>query len=138
MTTARDLMSSPVDSLFESNSLIDAAAALARADVGSMPVTGEDGGLVGVLTDRDIVVRAIAEGKDPSECTVGDIMTSDVATVSPDANEEQVLECLSSNQIRRVPVIENGKLVGVISQADVARELSAKDTGDVVEAISRH
>ena len=130
-------MTSPVDSLFESNSLVDAASALARADVGSMPVVGDDGELKGVLTDRDIVVRGIADGRDPNECTVGDIMTSDVVTVSPDANTDQVLECLSSNQVRRVPVVENGKLVGVISQADVARELTAADTGDVVEAISR-
>lgn len=130
-------MTSPVDSLFQNNSLVDAAAALARADVGSMPVVTDDGELVGVLTDRDIVVRGIADGRDPNECTVGDTMTSDVVTVSPDANTDQVLECLSSNQVRRVPVIENGKLVGVISQADVAREMKPADTGDVVEAISR-
>lgn len=136
MATARDLMTSPADTLRESDSITDAAGALARADVGSMPVIDRDEALVGVLTDRDIVVRAVAEGR-VEEATVGDIMSSDVVTVSPDANHEQVLQVLSDNQIRRVPVVDGGKVAGVISQADVARELSNIDTGDVVEAISR-
>lgn len=129
-------MTSPADTLRESDSITDAAAALARADVGSMPVVDQDDALVGVLTDRDIVVRAVAAGK-VDGATVGDVMSSDVVTVSPDANHDQVLQCLSDNQIRRVPVVDDGKVCGVISQADVARELSNTDTGDVVEAISR-
>ena len=129
-------MTSPADSLRETDSIKDAAAALSRADVGSMPVVDKDDALVGVLTDRDIVVRAVAEGR-VEDSTVADVMSSDVVTVSPDANHEQVLQALSDNQIRRVPVVENGAVVGVISQADVARELSNSDTGDVVEAISR-
>ena len=131
-------MTSPADCLSESNTLVDAAAALARGDIGSMPVIGDDGELVGILTDRDIVVRAVAEGRPPADTTVGEVMSSDrLTTVSPNASAEEVLDCLSSSQVRRVPVVENGRVVGIISQADVARELSSKDTGDVVEAISR-
>lgn len=137
MATAQELMTSPADCLNEADSITQAASALARADVGSMPVTGDADQLVGLLTDRDIVVRVLAEGRDVEETTVGDVMTSDMVTVSPDANNEQVLAALSDNQIRRVPVVSNGKVVGMISQADVARDLSNKDTGDVVEAISR-
>ena len=128
-------MTSPADTLRESDSITDAAAALARADVGSMPVVDQTTSSSG-LTDRDIVVRAVAAGK-VDGATVGDVMSSDVVTVSPDANHDQVLQCLSDNQIRRVPVVDEGKVCGVISQADVARELSNTDTGDVVEAISR-
>lgn len=131
-------MTSPADCLSESNSLVDAAAALSRGNIGSMPVVGDDGQLVGILTDRDIVVRAVAEGRSPEDTTVGEVMSSDrLTTVSPDASAEEVLDCLSSSQVRRVPVVEDGRVVGIISQADVARELSSKDTGDVVEAISR-
>ena len=131
-------MTSPADCLSESNTLVDAAAALARGGIGSMPVIGDDGELVGILTDRDIVVRAVAEGRPPADTTVGEVMSSDrLTTVSPNASAEEVLDCLSSSQVRRVPVVENGRVVGIISQADVARELSSKDTGDVVEAISR-
>lgn len=128
-------MTSPADVLRATDSITDAAAALARADVGSMPVVDQDDALVGVLTDRDIVVRAVAAGK--VDGTVADVMSSDVVTVAPDANHEQVLQALSDNQIRRIPVVDGGTVCGVISQADVARELSNSDTGDVVEAISR-
>ena len=129
-------MTTPADCLRESDSVADAAAALARADVGSMPVLDADDVLVGVLTDRDIVVRAVAEGR-VEDSTVGDIMSSDIVTVSPDANHEQVLQALSDSQVRRLPVVDEGRVCGVISQADIARELSNTDTGDVVEAISR-
>jgi len=131
-------MTSPAECLTETNTLVEAAGALARGDIGSMPVVSNGGELVGIITDRDIVVRAVADGRAPADTTVGEIMSADrLTTVSPNASPEEVMDCLSSSAVRRVPVVEDGRVVGVISQADVARELSNKDTGDVVEAISR-
>ncbi len=131
-------MTSPAECLSETNTLVEAAGALARGDIGSMPVVGDGGELIGIVTDRDIVVRAVAEGRSPNDTTVGEIMSADrLTTVSPNASAEEVMDCLSTSQVRRVPVVEDGRVVGIISQADVARELSSKQTGDVVEAISR-
>ncbi|PRY58137.1 CBS domain protein [Knoellia remsis] len=138
MTTARDLMTSPAEYLNGTDTLDVAAQALKTSNVGSMPVRAEDGTLSGVVTDRDIVVKAIAEGKDPLSTRVDEISSGTVVSVGPDDDVATVSKAFSDNQIRRVPVLDGDELVGIISQADLARELPNEKTGDVVQAISRN
>lgn len=137
MSIARDLMTSPAQCLSEGDTLVTAAQALRSAGVGSMPVKGASGDLVGMITDRDIVVRGIAEGFDPTTSTVGEISTQTVVVVGVDDDEQAVLNAFTQNQVRRLPVVDGRDVVGVISQADVARSLPEQDTGDIVRAISQ-
>lgn len=136
MKTARDLMTSPAECLAPDDSLVEAARMLSRHDVGSMPVV-DDETLVGVLTDRDIVVRGVAEGLDPADTRVSAVMSASVVTVEADSDALAVAGVLAANQIRRVPVLEGDRVVGVVSQADVALELDNATAGEVVEDISR-
>lgn len=137
MTTARDLMTAPAECLAPDDTLVDAARQLAQHDVGSMPVL--DGGrLVGVLTDRDIVVKCLAEGGDPASSKVRDIATKDVVTVNADDDSETVAKVLADHQIRRVPVVDGDEVVGVIAQADVARRLDESTVSETVEKISQN
>ena len=108
---------------------------MSHADVGPIPVVDGDR-LVGLLTDRDIVVRVVAEGRDPQSTTVGEVASSDLATVSPDENLDRALQLLAERQIRRLPVVEGEKLVGIVAQADIARHGDDAQTGQVVEQIS--
>lgn len=136
MKTARDLMTSPAECLSSDETLVTAARMLSKYDIGSMPVVDGDE-LVGILTDRDIVIQGVSKGLDLSTATVGEIATSDVVTVEPDAGADAVAKLMSENQVRRLPVVENGSVIGVIAQADVARELSEDKTGEVVGDISK-
>lgn len=139
MTTARDLMTSPAEYLNASDTLdVAAAQALKTSNVGSMPVRGDDGALCGVVTDRDIVIRGIAEGKDPSSTRVDEVCSGTVVSVGPDDDVSAVSKMFSNNHIRRFPVLDGDELVGIISQADLARELPNDQTGDVVQAICRN
>ena len=136
MTTARDLMTAPAECLSSSDTLADAARQLAKHDVGSMPVV--DGGrLVGVLTDRDIVVSGLAKGLDANSATVGEVATSDVVTVNAGDDAAAVAKVLAEKQIRRVPVVDGDEVVCVIAQADVARKLDESTVGETVEKISQ-
>jgi CBS domain-containing protein len=106
-------------------------------DVGSIPVLeGEQ--LTAIVTDRDIVVRAVARGKDPRGMPVREVFTTEVVTVGPDQDLSDALRIMASNQVRRLPVVdEENRLVGVVSQADVALEAKEKSVGEMVEEISR-
>jgi CBS domain-containing protein len=106
-------------------------------DVGIVPVVEDSGTmrLAGVVTDRDIAVRIVAEGRD-NNVNVRDVMSSGLATVRPDDDIDHVTELMKSEQVRRIPVVEGDRLVGIIAQADVAREGRDRKTGDVVERIS--
>lgn len=137
MTTAREIMTSPVRCCSEGDSLVAVAKALEQHGVGSMPVQAADGSLVGMVTDRDIVTRAVAAGRDVATTTAGELAHGPVVTVEADDSAEQAGKLLADNQIRRVPVMDGRDVVGMISQADIARSLSNGETGDVVQAISR-
>ncbi|MHA6510402.1 CBS domain-containing protein [Tessaracoccus sp. Y1736] len=136
MKTARDIMTTPAETLAPTATLTEAAQQLRDLNVGSLPILDGDH-LAGVVTDRDIVVRGIAEGLDPSSATVAGVATGAVVTVDVDDDAEKVARIMGERQVRRVPVLDGGRLVGVIAQADVARDLDARTTGDVVEDISQ-
>ena len=136
MTSVADVMTPGVESTTSSEALRDAARTMREGDFGSMPVV-DDGRLVGVLTDRDIVVRAVAEGLDPAVARVGEVASRDPVTVSPGEDLDEAIELMSRHRVRRLPVVEGGRLVGVVSQADVALDGKEKKTGAVVEEISQ-
>jgi CBS domain-containing protein len=137
--SARELMTEGCECVGENETVADAAKRLAQLDVGAMPICGEDNKLKGMLTDRDIVLKVVAHGKDPSQTTAGELGEGVPITVSVDASADDVMRVMSDNQIRRVPVLDDEKkLVGIISQADVATRSSAQDTGEVVGEISKH
>ena len=117
----RDLMNPSVVSITPSESASLAARLLSRHNVGSLPVCGEDGGLRGIVTDRDIILRCVAAEEDPAQTMVRDIMTRSCTAVSPHADCRQAARLMSKQQVRRLPVVEEGRLVGRLSLADLAR-----------------
>ena len=125
------------------NATVREAAQLMRTeDVGIVPVVeqGADRKLVGVVTDRDIAIRCVADGRDGASCRVSDVMSGDtLTTCRPNDDVETVMETMGREQVRRIPIIdERGALVGIVSQADVARKAKNDDrVGDTVERISR-
>jgi CBS domain-containing protein len=135
---ARDIMSSDCTCIGENDTVLDAARKLAELDVGSMPICGEDDRLKGMLTDRDIVVKVLAQGKDPGSTRAGELGQGDGKTVTIGADDsiEEALRTMIDHKVRRLPVIDDNRLVGIISQADVATNLDEERVGDLVEAIS--
>jgi CBS domain-containing protein len=132
----KDVMTRDVTACEPSATVKEAAGLMARDDIGPVPVV-EDGRLTGIVTDRDIVIRVVAEGRDPNTTTVGEIATKDIVTVSPDDDLEDALRLLAENQVRRLPAVEGDRLVGIVAQADIARLGKDSKTGEVVEEISR-
>jgi CBS domain-containing protein len=120
----------------ENDTVIDAAKRLAELDVGAMPICGEDNRLKGMLTDRDIVVRVLAEGKDPTSTTAGDLAQGKPVTIGADDSVDEALRAMTEHKVRRLPVIDGDDLVGIVSQADVATNVDEEKVGDLVEAIS--
>lgn len=129
-------MTGGAECIGETQSVEDAARRLAELDVGAMPICGEDDRLKGMLTDRDIVVKVIAQGRDPSTVSAGELGQGKPITVDADTPVDQVMAVMKEHQVRRLPVIEDHRLVGIISQADLARSEDPKQVGEVVEAIS--
>lgn len=137
MATARDIMSTDVAAIRGSETVLDASRRMADLSVGALPVCGEDNRLVGMITDRDVVVKVLAEGKDPRAVHAGELVQGEAVTVGADDPVEEILRTMSSHQVRRVPVVDGHDLVGIVSQADVARSLSNPDVGDLVTALSQ-
>jgi CBS domain-containing protein len=108
-----------------------------REDVGSLPVVEENGNLVGIVTDRDIALRVVAAARDPKKTQVGEILTEHPVVVLPDDPLADALELMASHQVRRLPVVDDKQLVGMLAQADVAQEAKDKKAGQVLEAISQ-
>ena len=136
MTVARELMTPDPTCVKEDETLVDAARKMRDLDDGALPICGSDDRLKGMLTDRDIVVKCLAQGGDPNTATAGDLAEGKPVTVGADDDVRIALEMMQKHQVRRLPVIDDHKLVGIISQADVARELSAGQTGETVAEIS--
>jgi CBS domain-containing protein len=136
MPQIRELMTSDPRTVSPGDSVVDAARAMREEDAGVVPVADGDR-LVGVVTDRDIAIRVVAEGKDPSSTTVQDIASQELVTVDPQQDLDEALRLMAQHQVRRLPVVEeDGKLVGIVAQADVARHGDDARTGEVVEDIS--
>ena len=135
---ARDIMSDDCTCIGENDSVLDAAKQLKELDVGSMPICGEDDRLKGMLTDRDIVVKVLAQGKDPAQVRAGEIGVGDGKTITIGADDsiDVALRTMTEYKVRRLPVIDERRLVGIISQADVATNIDERKVGDLVEAIS--
>ena len=134
--SARDIMTGDAECVHETDSILDAAKALSDRDVGAMPICGEDNRLKGMLTDRDIVVKVLAQGKDPSSTKVSELAEGKPVTIGADDSIEEALRTMSEHKVRRLPVIDGHDLIGIISQADIARNLDEEKVGDLVEAIS--
>ncbi len=136
MATARDIMSGGAECVGENESLVDAAKKMRDLDVGSLPICGEDNRLKGMLTDRDIVVKCLAQGGDPSSTKAGDYAEGKPVTIGADDSVEEILRTMTQYKVRRLPVIDGHDLVGMVSQGDVARNLPEEKVGDLVEAIA--
>lgn len=134
--TARDIMSGSAECAGENETLEDAAKKMAELDVGALPICGEDDRLKGVITDRDIVVHAVAEGKDLADTRVGSLGDGKPVTIGADDPVEEAIRTMVEHKVRRLPVIDGHRLIGVVSQADIATNASDEDAGALVEAIS--
>ena len=118
--------------------LNEVANLMVEADCGEIPVTDASNRLIGVVTDRDIVCRAVAKGKNPSAMTAGECMTEPVVVVNEETRLEDVMAVMEENQIRRVPVVDaQGCCCGIIAQADVAMVARESEVGEMVREVSR-
>ena len=135
----RDVMTNPVVRIHPEEMVSVAARMLEHNNIGAMPVCGSDGRLCGILTDRDIVTRCLAAGKAPQSTSVREIMSTKIYVGRPDMEVSVAAGLMGKEQIRRLPVMENGKLCGMVSLGDLARkEESCMVAGDALTEISSH
>lgn len=135
-TTARDIMTINPRTVTPSTGLPETVRLMRDLDVGVIPVCDDGGTLLGVVTDRDLVVRCIAEGLDPRSTTVEALATGAPVTISADASVDDVLNTMADHQLRRLLVVDAGALVGIISEADIAREGNTEEVADTVQAVT--
>ena len=135
----REIMTGTVVRINPEETVAVAARTLARYNIGMLPVCGGDGRLCGVVTDRDLVTRCIAAGKEPTRTTVREVMTSNVVAARQDMDTVAAAQLMGRQQIRRLPVLENGRLCGMVSLGDLAStEETAYDATDALSGISRN
>lgn len=135
MTSARDIMHAGAECIGDGQTLQHAARQMRDLNVGALPICGDDDRLLGIITDRDIVIKCVANGVDPATVTAGQMAQGKPVTVNPAADVNDVLHMMQEHQIRRLPVIDNNRVVGMISEADLARHLPEQAVGQFVEAI---
>jgi CBS domain-containing protein len=133
--SVRDAMTENPRSIGSSASVVEAARLMREGHIGSLPITDDDQ-LVGMITDRDITTRVVAEAADLQTTSVGDVYSRDLISVESDKDLEAALQLMARHQVRRLPVVENGRLVGIVAQADIALSETENKTGELVEAIS--
>ncbi len=109
---------------------------MANLGVGALPICGEDNKLKGMITDRDIVVKVLAADHDPRAVHAGELAQGEAVTIGADDDAEEILATMANYQVRRLPVIDGHDLIGIVSQADVARAISNPEVGSLVEALS--
>ncbi len=136
MPTAREIMTPDVTCVGEKESLADAAQKMAELDVGALPICGEDNRLRGMLTDRDIVVKAIARGREAASVMAGDLAQGKPVTIGADDGADEILRTMAEHKVRRLPVIDGHQLVGMVALADVAKALPDRNVGDLMDAIT--
>ncbi len=132
----RDAMTSNPRTVGELDSVVDAARIVEQEDVGSVPVVDVDHILVGMITDRDITTRVVAAGRDPRTTKVGEVATTQVSPAYPDEPLDEALEQMAYRQVRRLPVIDDDRVIGILSQADIVHEVKDKKAGQLLEEIS--
>jgi CBS domain-containing protein len=135
-STVREAMTASPRSIESSESVVQAARLMASEDVGSLPVVDGDA-LVGMITDRDLVLQVLAKDLDPSKVTIAEVASENPVVAKPDESLDSALQRMAEEQIRRLPVVEEGRLVGILAQADVARAARPDSTGEMVEQISQ-
>ena len=136
MTTAREIMTPDVSYCPEGTTAAEAARKMADEGVGALPICDTDGHLAGVVTDRDIAVKVVAQGLDPNTALTEVIDRSEVVTIGADDSVEEAIRTMKDHAVRRLPVIDGTSLVGMVSQADIARAMPDAKIGDLVDAIS--
>jgi CBS domain-containing protein len=136
--TARDVMTEAPRFIKEDTTLTEAAKRMASEDVGALPVCREDGKLAGMLTDRDIVLSSVSQGKDPDDVTAGEVTKSqsEVVTIGADDPVDEALRTMADHKVRRLPVIDGTEMVGIVAQADLARALPPEQAGELLARIS--
>lgn len=136
-TLVRHVMTETPKTLSSSMDAYDAAGIMANYDVGAVPVTDEDGSLLGLVTDRDLVVRVLAGRHDPHEIHLGDMATKTLVSVTPDTQLSQACDLMAKHRIRRLPVLKDDRLVGILSLGDLALATASKrNIGEVLEEVS--
>jgi CBS domain-containing protein len=137
MTRAREIMSTDVQVAHLDNTVVDVARTMAEHDVGAVPICNDERRLQGMVTDRDIVVKVDAQGRNPAETKVAEIAQgTEVVTIGADDSLEEALDVMKRYRVRRLPVIDGHELVGLISQGDIAQALPDDRVGELIEAIS--
>ncbi len=133
----RDIMTSPAISISPNESVEVAARTLTHYNIGALPVCGSDGKICGLVTDRDLVTRCMASNRAPGQTTVRDVMTGQVMSVQPDMEIDAAARLMGKQQIRRLPVTQNGKLCGMVSLGDIAtKQENLADTAGVLADVS--
>ncbi|MEV0752551.1 CBS domain-containing protein [Streptosporangium sp. NPDC050280] len=135
MPTAREIMTPNAECVNAGQTTADAAEKMRSMDVGSLPICGEDNRFKGMITDRDIVVQVIAQGRDPKSCLAGELGGDEVVTIGAD-DAWEILRTMSSHKVRRLPVIDGHELVGMVALADVAEALPDAKVGDLMDALT--
>lgn len=138
MPTIQDVMTRGVECARENETLAEAATKLRDLDVGAMPICGDDERLHGMITDRDIVTRCVADGADPASVKVKDLAQGTPVWVDVSGSLTDALRLMAEHRVRRLPVIDDHRLVGIISQADIARNCSDDLVGDLVKSVSQN
>jgi CBS domain-containing protein len=136
-TRAADIMSKDVTVIREEETMREAAERLASDDIGVLPICDNNKQLKGVLTDRDIVVHVIARGKDPANTTARELEQGEIIMLRPDDSVEHALDLMAQHKVRRLPVVDGGRVVGMVSQADVAKAVSPEQAGRMLTQISK-
>ena len=134
-TTVKDVMTPQPTSVASDEMVVEAARKMLSEDVGSLPVIAGDE-LVGMVTDRDVVLQVVAKDLDPHKIPVADVCTQDPVVADPEESLDDALQRMASEQVRRLPVVADGRLVGILAQADIARTSRPESTGRLVEEIS--
>lgn len=137
MKKARDIMTGGAEFIGLDATIVDAAQKMAASDIGVLPICNGEGRLQGMLTDRDIVVKVIAAGMDPASTLVEQVAQgTEVVTIGADDSVDEALQTMKDHKVRRLPVIDGHTVIGIVSQGDIAVNLSEEKVGDLVEAIS--
>jgi CBS domain-containing protein len=134
--TAREVMTGGAECVGENETIVEAAKKMAQLDVGALPICGEDNRLKGMLTDRDIAVKVLAQDRDPGSTNAGELGEGKPVTIGADDSVKEALRTMKEHKVRRLPVIDGHDLVGIVSQGDLAIEIDEEEVGDLVEAIS--